>query len=84
MDEVVKKVAAVGLPIIILVVTMATTGFTGVAAITAALAFLCGPAGMLGGIAVLGFTALITDPLAKVITSVGDYSIESGSSIPSA
>lgn len=67
MDEVIKKVAAVGLPIIILLVTMATTGFTGAGAITAALAFLGGPAGMLGGIAVLGFTALITDALAKII-----------------
>jgi hypothetical protein len=33
------KLAALGLPGIILVVTMATTGFTGAAAITAALAF---------------------------------------------
>jgi hypothetical protein len=31
MDEVVKKVAALGLPVIILVVTMAATGFTGAA-----------------------------------------------------
>jgi hypothetical protein len=66
MDEVVKKVAALGLPGVILVITMATTGFTGAAAITAALAFLGGPAGMLGGIAVLGLTGLITDALAKV------------------
>ncbi|MBD2168185.1 hypothetical protein H6G64_35880 [Calothrix sp. FACHB-156] len=66
MDEVVKKVAALGLPGVILVITMATTGFTGAAAITAALAALGGPAGMLGGIAVLGLTALITDALAKV------------------
>ncbi|BAY12236.1 hypothetical protein [Calothrix sp. NIES-2098] len=66
MDEVVKKVAALGLPGVILVITMAATGFTGAAAITAALAFLGGPAGMLGGIAVLGLTGLITDALAKV------------------
>jgi hypothetical protein len=66
MDEVVKKVAALGLPGIILVVTMAATGFTGAAAITAALAFLGGPAGMLGGIAVLGLTGLIADALTKV------------------
>ncbi|MBD2682672.1 MULTISPECIES: hypothetical protein [Nostoc] len=66
MDEVVKKVAALGLPGVILVITMATTGFTGAAAITAALAALGGPAGMLGGIAVLGLTGLITDALAKV------------------
>lgn len=66
MDEVVKKVAALGLPGVILVITMATTGLTGAAAITTALAILGGPAGMLGGIAVLGLTALITDALAKV------------------
>ena len=66
MDEVVKKVAALGLPGVILVIVMATTGLTGAAAITAALAILGGPAGMLGGIAVLGLTALITDALAKV------------------
>jgi hypothetical protein len=46
MDEVVKKVAGLGLPGVILVVTMAATGLTGAAAITAALAFLGGPAGM--------------------------------------
>jgi len=39
------KVAALGLPGIMLVVTMAATGFTEAAAITAALAFLGGPAG---------------------------------------
>ncbi len=66
MDEVVKKVAALGLPGVVLVVVMAATGLTGAAAITAALAFLGGPAGMLGGIAVLGLTGLITDTLTKV------------------
>ncbi|WP_072622565.1 hypothetical protein [Spirulina major] len=65
MDEVVRKVAALGLPGIILVVTMATTGLAGAAAITAALAFL-GPGGILGGIALLGVTGLITDALTKV------------------
>ncbi len=66
MDELVKKLAALGLPGVILVITMAATGLTGAAAITAALAFLGGPAGMLGGIAVLGLTGLITDALAEV------------------
>lgn len=66
MDEVVKKVAALGLPGVILVITMAATGFTGAAAITAALAILGGPGGILGGIAVLGLTALITDALATL------------------
>jgi hypothetical protein len=66
MDEVVKKVAALGLPGVILVIVMAATGLTGAAAITAALALLGGPAGMLGGIALLGLTGLIADALAEV------------------
>ena len=66
MDELVKKIAALGLPGVVLIVVMATTGLTGAAAITTALAILGGPAGMLGGIAVLGLTALMTDGLTKV------------------
>lgn len=66
MDELVKKIAALGLPGVVLIVVMATTGLTGAAAITTALAILGGPAGMLGGIAVLGLTVLITDGLTKV------------------
>lgn len=66
MDEVIKKVAGLGLPGVILVIVMATTGLTGAAAITTALAMLGGPAGMLGGMAVLGLTGLIADALTKV------------------
>jgi hypothetical protein len=66
MDEIVKKIAALGLPGVVLVIVMATTGLTGAAAITSALAILGGPAGMLGGIAVLGLTGLVTDALARV------------------
>lgn len=66
MDEVIQKVAALGLPGVVLVVVMATTGLTGAAAITSALAILGGPAGMLGGIAVLGITGLIAETLAKI------------------
>lgn len=66
MDEVVRKIAGFGLPGIVLTIVMATTGLTGAAAMTAALAFLGGPAGMFGGILVLGATAMIGDALAKV------------------
>ena len=45
---------------------MVATGLTKAAAITAALAFLGDPAGMLGGIAVLSLTGLIADALTKV------------------
>jgi hypothetical protein len=65
MDEVVKKVAALGLPGIILAIVMATTGLTGAAAITAALGMLGGPAGILGGIGVLGITGLIAEYLTR-------------------
>ncbi|WP_424100072.1 restriction endonuclease [Moorena producens] len=64
MDEVVRKVAALGLPGVILLIAMATTGFTGAAAITAALAML-GPFGMLGGIAFLGVVGIAADGLSK-------------------
>ena len=64
MDEVVRKVAALGLPGIVLLVTMASTGLVGAAAITAALAAL-GPAGMLGGIALLGVVGIAGDALSK-------------------
>ena len=64
MDEVVRKVAALGLPGVILLIAMATTGFTGAAAITAALAML-GPFGMIGGIAFLGVVGIAADGLSK-------------------
>lgn len=63
--ELVRKIAALGVPAIVLVIVMATTGLTGAAAITAALAFLGGPAGMLGGILALGIMGLIADKLAQ-------------------
>lgn len=64
MDEVVRKLAGVGLPAVILLITMATTGLAGAAAITAALAML-GPGGMIGGIVLLGIIGLASDALAK-------------------
>ncbi len=64
MDEIVRKIVALGLPGVVLIVTMATTGLTGAAAITAALAML-GPGGMLGGILFLGVIGLASDSLSK-------------------
>ena len=66
MDEIVKKVAALGLPGVILVITMAVTGLTGPAAIAAALALLGGPAGIAGGITLLGVTGLVAEGLSNV------------------
>jgi hypothetical protein len=64
MDEAVRKIAALGLPGVILLIAMATTGFTGAAAITAALAML-GPGGMMGGIMFLGVISIAADALSK-------------------
>jgi hypothetical protein len=63
MDQLVDKIAALGVPGLVLVVAMAVTGWAGAAALTAALAFLGGPFGMLGGIAVLGILGLISKGL---------------------
>ncbi|MBD2104942.1 hypothetical protein [Leptolyngbya sp. FACHB-261] len=65
MDEIVRKLAALGLPGVMLVVTMAFSGFAGAAAITTALAALGGPFGMLGGIGLLGIAGLVADALSK-------------------
>lgn len=64
MDEFVRKAAGIGLPAIVLLITMATTGLTGAAAITASLALL-GPGGMIGGIVLLGIIGLAADMLSK-------------------
>ncbi|WP_017304530.1 hypothetical protein [Spirulina subsalsa] len=66
MDKVIDKIAALGLPAVILTIVMATTGLSGAAAITTALAILGGPWGMLGGIAALGITGLVAKGLASM------------------
>lgn len=69
MDKVVEKLVALGVPGLVLLVAISTTGLAGGAAIVAALACLGGPFGMMGGIAVLGILTLIVDAL-------GEYGIE--------
>ena len=64
MDKVVSKVAALGVPGLILVIAMSATGLAGAAAITTALAAL-GPGGMLGGVTFLGVAGVLSDALAK-------------------
>lgn len=66
MDEVIRKVVALGLPGVLLAIAIATTGLAGGAALTTALALLGGPFGMLGGIALLGIGGLVADAVAKV------------------
>lgn len=65
MDKLIAKIAALGVPGLVLLVAMSVSGFAGAAAITVALSALGGPLGMLGGIAVLGLLVLISGGLTK-------------------
>ena len=65
MDKLVDKIAALGVPGLVLLVAMGVSGWAGAAAITTALAMLGGPFGMLGGIAVLGVMGLISQGIAQ-------------------
>lgn len=64
MDKIVAKIAALGVPGLVLVIAIGATGLAGGAAITTALAAL-GPGGMIGGIATLGVLGLISEGIAK-------------------
>ncbi|MDR3314822.1 MAG: hypothetical protein LBS96_10290 [Oscillospiraceae bacterium] len=64
MDELIKKVAALGVPGIVLAVAISVSGYAGAAAITTALAAL-GPFGMLGGIATLGVVGVLMHYMAE-------------------
>lgn len=65
LDRAAEKVAALGVPGVVLVVVMAISGHYGGAAIIWSLAALGGPLGMLGGIALLGILALVSDALSR-------------------
>lgn len=64
LDGAASKIAALGVPGLVLLVATSATGYAGAAALTAALAAL-GPGGMIGGIATLGITGLISEAVAK-------------------
>lgn len=64
MDKIVSKVAALGVPGLVLIIAMGATGYAGAAAITTALAAL-GPFGIIGGIATLGVIGLLSEGIAK-------------------
>lgn len=53
MDEFCEKLASIGIPALIFLGAMSITGLAGAAAVTAALAALGGPVGMIGGVVVL-------------------------------
>lgn len=65
LEKVIDKVAAFGVPGLVLVIVIATTGLAGGAALVAALAALGGPFGIIGGIAALGLMGLISQAIAK-------------------
>ncbi|MEH1925017.1 hypothetical protein [Nostoc sp.] len=63
MDEIVKKLAGLGLPGVILVILTVTSGGSS-AAVAATLTALGGPFGILGGIALLGLITVVGDAVA--------------------
>ena len=65
MDKIIDKIAALGVPGLVLLVVTATTGFAGAAALTTALSTLGGPIGMIGGIGMLILIGLIAQALTK-------------------
>ncbi len=87
MDEFVRKAASIGLPMIILLITMSTTGLFGAAAVTTALAML-GPGGMVGGIFLLGIVGVAGEVLTKygleaVLVAIYQERKRSGESVES-
>ncbi|AUT02780.1 hypothetical protein CLI64_21580 [Nostoc sp. CENA543] len=64
-DDIIKKVAGLGLPgIVLLVLAISSAGSN--AAIVAALTSAGGPFGILGGIGLLGLTGLVGDSLSGI------------------
>lgn len=64
MEKVISKVAALGVPGLILVTAIGATGLAGGAALTTALAAL-GPGGMIGGITLLGVIGLVSQGITE-------------------
>jgi hypothetical protein len=65
LEKVVQGLVALGIPGLVLLVAVATSGFAGAAALTTALATLGGPLGMVGGIGVLMLLVLASRALAR-------------------
>ncbi len=64
MEKLVSKLTALGVPGLVLLIAVSTSGVAGGAAIVAALAAL-GPGGMVGGIVTLGVIGLIAHGLTE-------------------
>ena len=65
MDDVIKKIASLGLSGVILVITLASRGLAVYLAIPIAIAMFGGPFGIIGGITVIGLITLVSDALAR-------------------
>jgi len=65
MDELVNKLAGLGVAGLVLVGLVATSSYAGAVAITTSLAFLGGPFGMIGGAIALTLIAAISSVIAK-------------------
>lgn len=65
LDKVIDKVVGLGVPGLVLIIAIEATGLAGGAAIVAALSFLGGPFGMIGGFAALALILLISQAIAK-------------------
>lgn len=66
MDELVNKLAGLGVAGLVLVGLVATSSYAGAVAITTSLAFLGRPFGMIGGAVALTLIAAISSMIAKV------------------
>ena len=64
MDQMIKKIAALGVPGLVFMVAIELTGLVGAPALTCALAAL-GPGGMVGGVMTLCFIGVIADGIAE-------------------
>ena len=65
MDELVNKLAGLGVAGLVLVGLVATSSYVGAVAITTSLAALGGPLGMVGGVIALTLIAAISSAIAK-------------------
>lgn len=64
MEKLISKLAALGVPGLVLLIAVSTSGYVGAAAIVAALSAL-GPGGIIGGIVTLGLIGLVAHGVAE-------------------
>ena len=75
MDEFVERLAGIGVPALVFLIIMSTTGLAGAAAITATLALL-GPGGMIGGIITLTVIGALIDIGGAQMNIDGSFSVK--------